>query len=106
MATAPNLFLLAQAALTLCVTGVHAQPVDEFYRNKPIRLIIGNPPGGDYDLGGRLLARHMRRHLPGTPNIVVQNMPGASAIAASSAWKRIRNFPELMRSACVLRNRL
>ena len=79
MATAPNLFLLAQAALTLCVTGVHAQPVDEFYRNKPIRLIIGNPPGGDYDLGGRLLARHLPEHLAGAPTISLPTWRRATA---------------------------
>jgi tripartite-type tricarboxylate transporter receptor subunit TctC len=68
----------------ICAGKGHAQAVEDFYRNKQIRLIIGNPPGGDYDLGGRLLVRYMRRHIPGMPNIVVQNMPGASTFVAAN----------------------
>jgi tripartite-type tricarboxylate transporter receptor subunit TctC len=47
-------------------------------------MIIGNPPGGDYDLGGRTLARYLPKYLPGNPTIVVQNMPGASTIVAAN----------------------
>jgi tripartite-type tricarboxylate transporter receptor subunit TctC len=56
----------------------------KFYRGKQIRLIIGNPAGGDYDLGGRLLAKYLGAHIPGSPSVVVQNMPGASTIAATN----------------------
>lgn len=61
-----------------------SQSAEEFYKGKQLRLIIGNPAGGDYDLGGRTLARFMPAHLPGNPTIVVQNMPGASTIVAAN----------------------
>jgi tripartite-type tricarboxylate transporter receptor subunit TctC len=61
-----------------------AQQSGDFYKDKQIRLIIANAAGGDYDLAGRLLARHINRHIPGTPTIVVQNMPGAGTILAAN----------------------
>ena len=61
-----------------------SQSAGEFYKGKQLRLIIGNPAGGDYDLGGRTLARFLPAHLPGNPAIVVQNMPGASTIVAAN----------------------
>lgn len=56
----------------------------EFYRDRRIRLIVGFPPGGGYDLYTRVIGRHLSRHIPGNPAIIVQNMPGAgSAVAAN-----------------------
>lgn len=57
---------------------------DDFYRNKQIKLIIGTDTGGSYDLSGRLIARHLGRHIPGNPTIIVQNMPGAGSIVAAN----------------------
>jgi tripartite-type tricarboxylate transporter receptor subunit TctC len=77
----------AAAALlgsALCVGSAQAESVEEFYRGKQIRLIVGNAVGADYDLGARLLARHLVRHLPGSPAIVVQNMPGAASLGAAN----------------------
>ena len=62
---------------------VKAQSSDTF-PHKEIRMIVGHPAGGDYDLGGRLLARHLARHLPGQPVIIVQNMPAAASIVAAN----------------------
>jgi len=60
-----------------------AQPsVEDFYRGKQINLIVGYGPGGGYDITARLLARHIGRHIPGNPAIVVQNMPGAGSMRA------------------------
>jgi tripartite-type tricarboxylate transporter receptor subunit TctC len=75
------------AAFFLQLVGIYvpqAQTLDEFYRTKQIKLIVGNAVGADYDLGARLLARHMSRHLAGHPAIVVQNMPGAASIGAAN----------------------
>jgi tripartite-type tricarboxylate transporter receptor subunit TctC len=72
------------ALIAFAATDAHGDTVGAFYQGKQVRLIIGNPPGGDYDLGGRLLARYMSRYIPGTPTIVVQNMPGASTIVAAN----------------------
>jgi tripartite-type tricarboxylate transporter receptor subunit TctC len=71
------------AALAISVSGMAlAQP--DFYRGKQIRLISGHPAGGDYDLGARFLAKHLSRHIPGEPVIVVQNMPAAASVVAAN----------------------
>ena len=49
-----------------------------------IRLLVGSGPGGGYDTYARLLARHLPRHLPGEPRIIVQNMPGAGSLVVSN----------------------
>ncbi len=64
-------------------SGACAAAVD-FYRGRTVTLIIGYGPGGGYDLYARLLARHMTRHIPGEPAIVVQNMPGAGSMRAAN----------------------
>lgn len=56
----------------------------EFYRGKTIDIIVATSPAGGYDQYARLLARHMGRHIPGNPNFVVQNMPGAGGIRAAN----------------------
>ena len=61
-----------------------AAMADNFYNNKQIKLIIGTDTGGSYDLNGRLIAKHLGRHIPGTPTIIVQNMPGAGSIVATN----------------------
>lgn len=59
--------------------------VTEFYKkNGTIRLIVGSEPGGGYDGYARLTARHLGRFIPGNPNVVVQNMPGAAGIVAAN----------------------
>jgi tripartite-type tricarboxylate transporter receptor subunit TctC len=61
----------------------HAQNAEDFYKGKTVNLIIGYSVGGGYDLYGRLLARHIGRHIPGRPNIVPQNMTGAGSLRAA-----------------------
>jgi len=60
-----------------------AESVEDFYKGKAISLAIGFDAGGGYDIYGRLLSRHMGRHIPGHPAIVVQNMPGAGSQRAA-----------------------
>lgn len=55
-----------------------------FYKDKTIRIVVGFTAGGLYDQYARLLARYMGKHLPGNPNIIVQNMPGAGSIIATN----------------------
>ena len=64
------------------VCGTAAQEAD-FYANKTISLVIGSGEAGVYDLGGRLMARHLKKYLPGNPTIVPRNMPGASSVVAA-----------------------
>src|SRR5437899_9806984 len=59
-----------------------ADEVADFYRGKQVNLIVGYGPGGGYDVYARLLGRHLGRHIPGEPAVVVQNMPGAGSLRA------------------------
>jgi tripartite-type tricarboxylate transporter receptor subunit TctC len=58
--------------------------VTKFYEGKQIRVLIGANPGGPYDSYGRLLGRHLGRHIPGAPQVIVQNMPGATGVIAAN----------------------
>ena len=62
---------------------VRAQPVEEFYRGKTVTVLVGFTAGGGYDVYARLLGRHIGRHIPGNPSVVVQNMPGAGSLKAT-----------------------
>ena len=66
----------------LAATPAHADTVADFYKGKQINLIVGYGPGGGYDTYARLLARHFGRFVPGNPNVIVQNMPGAGSLRA------------------------
>jgi tripartite-type tricarboxylate transporter receptor subunit TctC len=59
-----------------------AQAPEDFYRGKTIDFVIGYPPGGSNDVWGRLVARHLGKHIPGKPNVVPKNMPGAGSFLA------------------------
>jgi len=61
-----------------------ADPVAEFYKGKDLTMVVGTTTGNDYDNRGRLLARHMGRHIPGNPNFVARNMPGGGGIVAAN----------------------
>ncbi len=61
-----------------------ADAQEPFYRGKTIRLIVGLAPGGGFDAYSRVIARHMGRHIPGTPAMVVDNMPGAASLLAAN----------------------
>ena len=75
---------LAIAAATLSLTSPgQAQPVADFYRGKTLRMLIGYGPGGGYDIYGRLVAEFLPRHLPGSPTMIAQNMPGAGSFVAA-----------------------
>src|SRR5262249_43923435 len=60
----------------------HAQA--DFFAGKQISLLIGTTVGGGYDAYGRLVARHIGRHIPGNPSVIVKNMPGAGGLAAAN----------------------
>jgi tripartite-type tricarboxylate transporter receptor subunit TctC len=72
------------AAIVLSAVSAQAEPIEDFYRGKTLRMLIGYGPGGGYDIYGRLVAEFLPRHLPGKPTIIAQNMPGAGSFAAAS----------------------
>lgn len=68
----------------LLATSAHAQDAPApFYKGKQITIVIGSTPGGGYDTYGRLLARHIGRHIPGNPTATPANMPGAGSNVAA-----------------------
>ena len=77
--------ILSTIALALpFANAAQAQSVEEFYRGKTINLIVGFSAGGGYDTTARTLAPYLKKHLPGNPNVVVQNMEGAGSLKATN----------------------
>ena len=72
------------AALALCAPAQAQQSVESFFKGKTIDFYIGFSPGGGYDFYARLLARFMGEHIPGKPNVIVQNMDGAGSVRAAN----------------------
>lgn len=67
---------------------VAAQTTDDFYKGKNLRIVVGLAAGGGFDTYSRAIARHMGKHIPGNPAIIVENMPGAGGlIAANHVYK-------------------
>lgn len=64
-----------------CLASFAAQ-AEDFYKGKTITILVGFSPGGGFDLNARLLARHMGKHVPGNPDMVVSNMNGAASLTA------------------------
>lgn len=59
-----------------------------YYKGKTIRIIAGFAPGGGVDAEARLLAKFLERHIPGNPNVIVQNMPGAGGMVATNWFEQ------------------
>jgi tripartite-type tricarboxylate transporter receptor subunit TctC len=76
--------LLVLAGETLAAGPSQADAVSDFYNKKTLTLIAGFPPGGGYDTYIRLLARHYGRFIPGNPQVVPSNMPGAGSMTAAN----------------------
>jgi tripartite-type tricarboxylate transporter receptor subunit TctC len=78
------LFLTALIAGFIFLTAAHESAAQEFFKGKVIRIIAGYPPGGGVDTEARLIARHIGKHIPGNPNVIVDNRPGAGGRIALS----------------------
>jgi tripartite-type tricarboxylate transporter receptor subunit TctC len=80
-----SLRTLAAAGILLSfLSPVAAQPAGDFYKGKTITIVVGFGPGGGYDLYARVIARHIGKHIPGNPNVIVQNMAGAGSMRAAN----------------------
>jgi tripartite-type tricarboxylate transporter receptor subunit TctC len=75
---------IAYATFFLCCLVSSARAQSNFYENKTIRLVLGFSAGGISDLWGRALSRAMTPHIPGKPQIILQNMPGAGSLTAAN----------------------
>src|SRR3954470_19907602 len=78
------LFAAALFGSTWSLTAQAQQSVEAFYKGNTINVYVGFSPGGSYDFYGRLFARHMGKHIPGHPNVVLQSMPGAGSLRAAN----------------------
>jgi len=61
-----------------------ADEVADFYKGKTILMTVGSDAGGGYDIYARLIARHLGRHVPGNPAVVVQTRSGAASVQATN----------------------
>jgi tripartite-type tricarboxylate transporter receptor subunit TctC len=77
-----RLSCVAATFAVIAGTQASAQTPEQFYAGKTIDFVIGYPPGGSNDTLGRLVGRHLGKHIPGKPNIVPKNMPGAGSFLA------------------------
>jgi tripartite-type tricarboxylate transporter receptor subunit TctC len=75
-------FALTLAMVLLLPASAHAQA--PFYQGKTITIIVGTKAGDAYDLYPRMLAEFMPKHIPGNPNIIIQNVPGAASMIAAN----------------------
>jgi tripartite-type tricarboxylate transporter receptor subunit TctC len=70
-------------AILVCICGLSAAPVvaqEGFYRGKAVRLVVAFSPGGGFDAYSRAIGRHLGKHIPGNPTVIVENMTGAGGI--------------------------
>jgi tripartite-type tricarboxylate transporter receptor subunit TctC len=72
------------AAVAAALLGPEAAVAADFYHGKTLRLVVASDAGGGYDSYARTFAQYLRRHIPGEPTIIVQNMPGAAGITAAN----------------------
>ena len=78
-----TIWILLALVLSL-VTGADLSAQSPFYQGKTVSIIVGTKTGDVYDLYARLLAQHLPKYIPGNPNIIVQNMPGAASLIAAN----------------------
>src|SRR3972149_1003688 len=79
-----NALALAAVLALIAIAPRSAEAQSAPYAGKTITIVVGYKPGGGYDATARLLARHLPKHIPGSPTIIVQNMPGANSIIGAN----------------------
>ena len=79
-----KLILCVAFALLMAPSFVSAQSIEEHFRGKEIRLLIGSSAGGGYDTFARTIAAHWGKHIPGNPTFVPQNLPGPMSLPVAN----------------------
>jgi tripartite-type tricarboxylate transporter receptor subunit TctC len=74
--------------LSFCIARSSVTHAEDFYRGKTVNLVVGYSTGGGYDVNARLLSRHIGRHIPDNPTVVVVNMPGAGSLRSLEYLER------------------
>jgi tripartite-type tricarboxylate transporter receptor subunit TctC len=75
---------IAKTVVALVMLGAALPALAQSFAGKTVTIIVGYKPGGGYDATARLLARHLPKHIPGRPAVIVQNMPGANSVIAAN----------------------
>jgi tripartite-type tricarboxylate transporter receptor subunit TctC len=73
---------MALAGLLAALALASPAAAQDFYQGKTLTVVVGFTPGGGFDVNARLLARYIGRHIPGAPDVVVVNLPGAGSVTA------------------------
>lgn len=68
--------------LVACFAIAQRAEAEDFYAGKTLTILVGFSASGGFDINARVLARHIGRHIPGNPNVIVDNMPGASSVTS------------------------
>ena len=66
------------------ITAAQRQAAEMFYRRKTVSIIVGSGAGGGFDTTARLVSRHIGKHIPGAPTVIVENMPGGGGLVAAN----------------------
>ena len=78
---------IAATMFSIVLIALFAVPngrADDFYKGKTIHFVVGAPAGGGYDTYTRAIGRHLGKHIPGNPSMVVDNMDGAGSLIAAN----------------------
>jgi tripartite-type tricarboxylate transporter receptor subunit TctC len=78
----PRSALLLPLAIAGLVTATPLAQAQDFYKGKTLTIVVGFSPGGGYDVNARAVSRHISKHIPGNPSIIVQNMPSAGSMTS------------------------
>src|SRR6267143_6953977 len=89
MGTRTGLIALVAALGVLAGVGGDLARAQSFYEGKTVRIVVGFAAGGGFDTYARVISRHMGKHIPGTPTIVVENMTGAGSLIAANHVYRV-----------------
>ena len=76
-------------AVALVLVGSGSLEAQSFFAGKTVRIVVGLAPGGGFDTYARLLARHLGKHIPGNPTVVVENMTGAGGLISANHLYRV-----------------
>src|SRR5512145_660078 len=80
----PILLVAASTIALVVFTAANRSNAADFYSGKTIRFVVGAPAGGGYDVYTRSIARHLGKHIPGNPTMIIENMEGAGSLIAAN----------------------
>jgi tripartite-type tricarboxylate transporter receptor subunit TctC len=84
-----RILALLSAMFAFACLGVGAAHAQQFYEGKTLRIIVGLSPGGGFDTYARTIGRHLGKHIPGNPTVIVDNMPGAGSIIMTNHMYKV-----------------